>query len=448
MSAKYSHSRPVFLFALLISILMLIVLPANTISAEAKEESMLLAGFTKISPANGIDNQPTTVTLRWNSAPSNPYGYGRYYKYCYYITGGICSFDGGLYTTQYTISGLTRGTRYFWQIQVVYCRDAACVQKERHEADDGQVWSFRTGGIEPPGPFVKLSPPDNTLNLTNRTLSWTVSSGATSYQVCYSPNFIDSNCAFLHGWREVGNVTSYTIPVPNDPGFIWGLRYYWQVRASNGGGTRLANEGASWTFTSADLVGKASLISPTGAITTLTPTYRWNQVTGVTWYYLWINGPAGNVFKQWYQSSAVCSAGTCSVTPSLTLGYVNLTWWVQTWSPTGYGPWSNSLTFSTPLPPVPGAATLAAPSGAISDPTPEYTWYRVNGATWYYLWVNNAAGTPVIRQWYMASQVCDSISCSVTPAVALPSGSYRWWIQTWNEGGYGPWSSAMSFSLP
>jgi hypothetical protein len=30
----------------------------------------------------------------------------------------------------------------------------------------------------------------------------------------------------------------------------------------------------------------------------------------------------------------------------------------------------------------------------------------------------------------------------------LTSGNYRWWIQTWNTGGYGPWSSLMNFSLP
>jgi hypothetical protein len=32
----------------------------------------------------------------------------------------------------------------------------------------------------------------------------------------------------------------------------------------------------------------------------LQPTYSWNQVTGSTWYYLWVDGPSGNVIKTCY----------------------------------------------------------------------------------------------------------------------------------------------------
>jgi hypothetical protein len=95
----------------------------------------------------------------------------------------------------------------------------------------------------------------------------------------------------------------------------------------------------------------------------------------------------------------------------------------------------------------PGSSTLVTPNGAITDNTPTYTWNKVSTSTWYYLWVNNAAGTPVIQQWYAASQVCVSSTCSVTPGVPLPLGNYRWWIQTWNDGGYGPWSNPKSFSV-
>jgi hypothetical protein len=450
MNTKYARNRQVSIFALLLSIIILLIMPGNTITVEAKEASVLLTGFVKVSPADGAKDQPVSLTLKWNAAPSNPYGFGKYYKYCYFTGSGPCSFDGGLYTTQYTISGLTKGTTYYWQIQVIYCKNASCSLKEKHEADNGQVWSFKTAGTEPPGSFAKLSPTNNAMNLTSSTLSWSSSPGATSYQYCFSPNYIDTNCAFLNGWRDVGNVTSYT--VPNDPNFIWGNTYYWQIRASNSGGTKLANDGVWWIFTTANLVGRATLISPTGPITESKPTYRWNHVTGIAWYYLWINSPTGNVFKQWYDATAICSGGTCAVTPDITLGSGNFTWWVQTWNSTGYGPWSSAMSFSLSTIPLPGAATPASPFGAITDTTPAYTWNTVTGATWYYLWVSkvNSDGslTTVHSKWYESSAACSGATCSITPAgVTLNTGQYRWWIQTWNESGYGPWSSPMNFGV-
>lgn len=453
MNSKYARGRQTIGLALLISILVLTITPASTVSAEAKESTALLAVFGKVSPANGIDNQPVTVTLKWTAAPANPYGYGKYYKYCYYTSGGTCSFDGGLYTTQHTISGLTKGTTYYWQILVVYCKDSGCVQKERHEADDGQVWSFRTGGVQPPGSFAKLSPTNNTLNFTNRILSWSSSPGATSYQYCFSPILIDSNCTHLNGWRDVGNVTSVTIP--NDAKLIWGNTYYWQARASNSGGATVADAGAWWTFTTANLVGKATLVSPAGAITEYTPTYRWNAMAGVTWYYLWINGPTGNVFRQWYESGAVCSGTTCAATPSITLGAGNHTWWVQTWNSTGYGPWSNSLTFSTPIPTPPAATTLVSPSGNIGTSyIPAFTWNKVTSATFYSLWISKVNADQTVTTVYTAGYpasgnpalVCGATTCTATPGIHLGGGTFRWWVQTANAVGYGPWSTSLDFS--
>ena len=444
MNIKYARSRQISIFTLIISALMLIIMPGNMVTAAAQETSLVLTGFVKISPANNATGQPLSLTLRWNPAPANPYGFGKYYKYCYYTVGGTCSFDGGLYTTQYNISGLAQGTTYYWQIQVVYCKNASCSLKEKYEADNGQVWSFRTTGTTPPGSFAKLSPTNNAMNLTSRTLSWASSQGATSYQYCISPNNNDSNCAYLNGWRDVGNVTSYT--VPNDANFIWGNTYYWQIRASNSGGTKLADEGVWWTFTTANLVGTATLVSPTGNITVYTPTYRWNDVTGVTWYYLWVNGPSGNVFNQWYKSTDICSAGTCAVPSSITLGAGNFTWWVQTWNSTGYGPCSNPLSFSTPIPPLPAAAVLVSPNGNIGfNYSPTYIWNAASNATWYYLWINGPAGS-VYAQWYQSSTICNAGTCSVTPSIVLGSGTYTWWVQTWNPAGYGPRSAEMTFN--
>ncbi len=448
MNVKYARSQRILILALLISLVMLAIVPGTTMNAKA------LTGFVKVSPSNGTTGQPTSLTLKWDAAPSNPYGFDRYYKYCYYKSGGTCNFQGVIYATQYAISGLEKLTTYFWQIQVVYCKDSSCTQKEKYEANNGQEWSFKTSNTGP-GSFTKSSPADNALNIASRVLTWASSSGATSYQYCFSPDYNDNNCAHLGGWKNVGNVTTYTLP--NDSNFIWGNRYYWQIRASNGSGTTLANDGAWWTFTTANLVGSATLISPTGVITGSTPTYRWNHVAGVAWYYLFVNDSNGNVFKQWYDAAIVCSGGICAANPSITLGPGSFTWWIQTWSIVGYGPWSNPLSFNTPVPTPPTVATLVSPTGNIgANYSPTYTWNAVvveaggneeSSATWYYLWVQGAAGK-VHAQWYQASSICSGGICSVQPPITLSSGNYNWWVQTWNSVGSGPWSAPMSFTIP
>lgn len=440
MEAKYSRRQSIFSLALLISLIALSILPGNMGIAKA------LTGFVKTSPANGATSQPVSMTLRWNAAPRNPYGYDQYYKICYYTGAGACDYQGLIYTTQYNLSGLARSTTYNWQVQVVYCKDSRCIQKEKHEANNGQVWSFKTvlAPINPPGAFAKIAPANNTTDLNNNVLSWTASAGATSYQYCFSPNYIDSNCAYLGGWKDIGNVTTYTIP--SDTKLIWGSRYYWQIRAVNSGGSTLANDGAWWTFTTANLVGKTTLISPTGMINQSTPTYRWNHVNGVTWYYLWINHSTGNLFNQWYRTDAICSGGTCSVTPPITLNPGSHTWWVQTWNNTGYGPWSDGMAFNSPIPMVPAAATLVSPSGTIKTNAPTYTWNQVSDATGYYLWVNGPSGNVFQAQYTSAQANCNGSTCSVTPATTLVPGSHTWWVQARNGAGDGPWSAGMSFS--
>jgi hypothetical protein len=87
-----------------------------------------------------------------------------------------------------------------------------------------------------------------------------------------------------------------------------------------------------------------TLISPSGTITTTTPTYTWNAVSNASYYLFWINGS-----ETWYTaSSAGCGSGTgtCSVTGSaLAAGSYN-TWYVRTWNSAGYGPWSSGMGFT------------------------------------------------------------------------------------------------------
>jgi hypothetical protein len=201
--------------------------------------------------------------------------------------------------------------------------------------------------------------------------------------------------------------------------------------------------------------GEATLVSPSGSISTNTPTYTWNAVASSTWYYLWVNDSITSAkIGTWYtaaQAGCPSGTGTCSVTPTTALATGSATWWIQTWNSFGYGPWSSGMPFNVSIGGSPSpAATLISPSGTISTNTPTYTWNAVSNSTWYYLWVNDSATSAKIQTWYTSAQAGCPFgigTCSVTPTTTLATGSATWWILTWNEVGYGPWSSGTPFNI-
>jgi len=202
--------------------------------------------------------------------------------------------------------------------------------------------------------------------------------------------------------------------------------------------------------------GKDTLISPTGTINTNTPTYTWNAVQGATWYYLYVNDAgtnSGKIQTRYTAAQAGCASdsGTCSATPSTSLAAGTANWWIQTWNVNGYGPWSDAMSFVVSPAGPPGKATLISPTGTINTNTPTYTWNAVPGATYYLLFVNDSTTrTGKIITWYTAANAgCGSGTgtCSVTSNTALAPGQAYWWVLTWNDLGYGPWSDGMEFTV-
>jgi glucose/arabinose dehydrogenase len=201
----------------------------------------------------------------------------------------------------------------------------------------------------------------------------------------------------------------------------------------------------------------ATLTSPSGIVTTAMPTYSWPPVgdsaggDAATWYRLWVQGPSGKVVDQWYTAAGACGASSCSVTPSVALGEGGHRWWIQTWNPAGYGPWSSFLSFDVRTAMVkPGRAQTVAPSATIGTATPTFTWNEPatgGPASWYLLWVNGPSGPQQIVEWYPAASVCSAGSCSVVSPIALDDGDHTWWVRTWNSAGYGDWSLARNFTV-
>jgi hypothetical protein len=188
------------------------------------------------------------------------------------------------------------------------------------------------------------------------------------------------------------------------------------------------------------------LSTPSGAGTT-NPTFSWSAAAGTAQYQLWVQDSAGNLrTRAWYTSSAVgCAAGgTCRVTPTLNLAPGSYQWWVRGWaSPNTYSAWSSPRTFLVGRP----SPVALSPSGIVTGSSFQLTWTGIAGATHYYIWLNDYAATRV-RQWVLASDVCNGTSCAMTVAPPMLGGNAVWWVQAWNSAaGYSPWSAPRRFAL-
>ena len=207
----------------------------TVMAAAAFEIVMPLPGaFSKVAPANGATNQPTSLSLTWSTSTD-----ATSYEYCIDTSSNStcdASWNNVGNVTSATLSGLVAGTTYSWQVRAVNGQGNT-------QANGGTWWTFTTQAL--PGVFSKVTPANGASNQpTSLTLTWGTSTDATSYEYCIDTS---NNSACDASWSNVGNVTS---AVPG--GLVVGTTYSWQVPAVNAQGNTQANGGTWWTFTTLD----------------------------------------------------------------------------------------------------------------------------------------------------------------------------------------------------
>ena len=267
-----------------------------------------------------------------------------------------------------------------------------------------------------------LISPGGTIADTTPTFRWNSANNASWYQV-YVQNVSTGQKAFST-WVQS---TSYTPTTDMAEG---NYRFWVQTYGNDVYG--------DWS-TSKDFtiqVPKPASTTPTGpggTISDATPTFRWNSVSNVSWYQVYVqNVSTGQkAFSTWVQ--------TTSYTPTADMAEGNYRFWVQTYGNGKYGDWSNSKDFTIRVP-KPAATTLIGPGGTLSDATPTFRWNSVSNASWYQLYVLNVTtGQKAFSTWVQ--------STSYTPTTAMADGNYRYWVQTYGNGKYGDWSSSKDFTL-
>ena len=299
--------------------------------------------------------------------------------------------------------------------------------------------------------------PTGTISTATPSFSWTAVSRATHYQLWVNDASTGAKINVTYPAAAVGcGAGTGTCTVSPGVTLAPGAATWW-ILTSNAAGNGPWSAASSFVVAAATLTpGAATLVAPTGTISTATPSFSWTAISGATHYQLWVNdASAGAKITTTYPAAAAgCGAGTgtCTVSPGVTLAPGAARGWILTSNAAGNGPWSTALSFvvsaGTLTPP--GAATLVAPTGTISIATPSFSWTAVSGATNYQLWVNDASTGGKINVTYLAAAVgcgAGTGTCTASPGVTLAPGTATWWILTSNAAGAGPWSQSLGFLI-
>jgi hypothetical protein len=167
-------------------------------------------------------------------------------------------------------------------------------------------------------------------------------SGAAEYQLWVN-DVTGNRLQSWHSAQTAGCATGPTCSLAPGITISVGNASFW-ILARNGAGPGAWSGAGSFTVAgsgSPPATGP-TLIAPAGTSSDTSPTYQWNTVEGATSYFVWVDGPAGNVMRTVYSAAQVnCATGTeCSFTSGTPLALGAYKWWVQAQNSGGNSPWS------------------------------------------------------------------------------------------------------------
>jgi len=184
---------------------------------------------TLTSPTNGAGNQSiSSLSLSWNTATgaasyevevstSNTFG------------STVLDQAGATLTSATVTSGLTNGVTYYWRANA---------------SNDGGtswsvVWSFTTIVAMPGAPTLTSPSSGSTGESTSPTLSWGTVTGAATYTILVSTS--TSFTTTIWSQTDVAGLSASASGLANS------TMYYWEVNATNAGGTGIWS--SVWSFT-------------------------------------------------------------------------------------------------------------------------------------------------------------------------------------------------------
>ena len=220
--------------------------------------------------------------------------------------------------------------------------DGSIVHVRLWYKNNGSNWKYIDASYTAANAMPSFTAPTvgSILTGSSQTFSWT--------QVAESWLYLGSTpgSGNIANSGNLGAVTTFTATgLPTDGSTIHARLWY---RNTSGLGAWQYIDAQYTAVTASNSLTKPSLISPGNSGAGSLPSYRWGEISGATWYQLWVNDTTGTPVKKWYKvgnSDITCNAGTCTVTPGISITG-NATWWVRGWNSASNGPWSNAKNFS------------------------------------------------------------------------------------------------------
>ncbi len=291
-------------------------------------------GPTLSSPPDGADNQPTTLTLSWESYSSASSYHLQIARNADFSD--IVRENSSISSTSYEISNLSNDTRYYWRVRA---------NELLGTSDWSNTWEFTTVPQAPEVPAL-VQPENNTEDLPkNITFKWEITDRAERYQLQIATNDqFDSLKVDLSDLqstsREINELES-------------NRRFYWRVRAANDGGTSSWSQ--IWNFKTehGDSTGGSlpapSLVSPTDGAENLDTNVDldWNTVDDANTYEIQL------ATDSLFNNKIVQLDGvTSTIYPAEDLDYNTTYYWkTRAKNDTSSGSWSAVWSFKTEMGP-------------------------------------------------------------------------------------------------
>ncbi len=364
--------------------------------------------------------QPVTGATGYQLQALNPDGSQKFIETSIPVSvcaGGTCAFTSGY--------ALALGS-YSWRVRGTH-------------AGGGGAWCALVGISVQAPPAPVPATPNGPIVGPLATYTWTPVAGATSYGLMVVDSSGGIKVLEAHASASICSGSSCAV---TNPTVLTVGNYTWQARSTNAAGTSLWSAAKPFTVS-----GPAApvVIAPTGTVSVGAPTYSWQPSAGATAYQLQVLNPDGSQkFIETSIPASVCASGTCSFTSGYTLALGSYSWRVRGTHAGGGGAWCALVGISVQAP---SAPVLGAPSGAIVDPLPTYSWTAVAGATSYGLMVVNSSGTIAVLESHDSAEVCSGNACAVSQGTALAIDDYTWQARSTNAAGTSLWSAARPFTV-
>jgi hypothetical protein len=415
-----------------------------------------ITGPVAIGPGSTTSPGPVLTTLTptfsW-SAASGITGMTGYQVYLSDITAAkSTSYNVGTSVTSYTLpSGvLTAGDKYSWTVHVV----------EGSQSGPSSSYMFFQAppAVTLPAPVVigpgSTTTPGTVLTTLTPTFTWNAVTGVTG-MTGFQLNMYDTPHTGSSSYTIDPTATSFTLPsgvLTAGDAYVWNLRVV--AGTQSGPPSTYLNFQAppAVTLPAPVTIGPGSTTTPGTVLTTLTPTFTWNAVTGVTG----MTGYQLSLYDTTHTGTANYTIDPTATSFTLPSGVLaagdSYVWFLRVVAGTQTGPRSAYLNFQAP-PGVTLPAPVATAPGSTTSPgpvlttlTPTFEWSAVTGVTGmtgYQIYLSDITA---------AKSTTYSVGASVTsytPTAALTAGDkYSWTVHIVVGTQSGPSSSYMFFQAP